>query len=193
MRNTDITTADIEVDRNETLDCVFDLSPMDAMNVLRAAPRDKGNPEHYFYGFWLTRLKEGQTVSREDWQLILTFPEWLDGPIGSLVKELCVRDRLFPDEAEWLASVLPQESFAWQQLAALLLLGREKSWGIKLEETIRLNAYWAAERVIATAPEAELAGFGPIIERSRQKKRLRSALAERVLPPTRSSRRRSEL
>jgi hypothetical protein len=154
--------------------------PADLERILLDKALDETGKEHAFYAYWKRQLEEKDSLSRAEFTILLSFPQWMYGPIGTIIKNVCERGNLSAPDAEWLIGVIPKDTFARDQVKAHQRLNDTSlRWQDKLQSAIDLNAYWAAEKVLEQVPFDGFANALEITSKSKQSRRLRNFLLER--------------
>lgn len=142
---------------------------------------EKYRREHAFYRYWKRRLADEAMFSRSEYERLMEHPQWIH-PIGDIIEALCVRDAIDQGDVPWLLSVLPVESYAFEQLTLLSLLRDPAvSWQEKLRRVLDSRAEWARRRVMETLPLSEADQAEEIIAGSRCGRRTRNYLLQILL------------
>jgi hypothetical protein len=156
------------------------LTPDELERILLDTALDETDKEHGFYAYWSRQLEEKGSLSRADFTILLSFPQWMYGPIGTILKKVCEQGNLSAADAEWLMEVIPEGAFAKDQVRAYQRLNDSTlDWQDKLQSAIDLNAYWAAEKVLKEVPFEDFDAALEITAGSKQSRRLSNLLLER--------------
>ena len=144
--------------------------------------------EHAFFRFWSkwqnTQMQEEGYVAHEDLVKILEFPAW-SGPVGQIIEELGIHDKLQPEDVEWLLQVLPvllpdRTHLLDQIVACNLLLNSSLDEISLLRQMLDLRADWAVYKLLNRMPIEHLEESHDIIATSDRPKNARNRLLYEV-------------
>src|SRR2546423_12791452 len=77
--------------------------------------------EHSYYSYWLYKVREAETISREMLESMVEYKQW-SRVLGDVVLDMCERERISTPDARWLLEELPDASFGHLQHATYLAL-----------------------------------------------------------------------
>jgi hypothetical protein len=125
--------------------------------------------------YWLGHLEQNGTLSHRDLEVIVSHMDWIE-PIGNILGKLCMMGTLTTTDTEWLLTILPLNSHAFNQVCAFKTLYNNEDWETRLDKLLDLKTDWAVQYLLKKLSPEDYLTAEALIKGSQRPKRAKNDL-----------------